>query len=574
MTRKIRPNLFIVGAMKCGTTILSDYLSEHPRVVIAKGKEVHYFTLNSDKGESWYLDHFDGDDETRYAVDASPTYFDTCNSALIPKLIKSFSPDAKIIILIRDPVERALSHYNHLVKIDKVPVFQGKTFADLLNDDLLKSMLGSDAQAFYLDLIVNFSSYYKKIAHFAAVFGKDKILVLHNEDLRHHGKLVMKRVFDFLELEPIESDSFSKQKYVHGTKNSLSFAKEYELYKLYSQDYIASCAHQGVQRFKTPDIVSYDNPSGAVVGDIAIGDDGWLFLAEGANDFIKFFTVDDAKTKPLIDQWVDRIRDRQTRLAKSKIKYMNIFIPEKLSVYYDRLPWSLDPQKSPGRSFFRQAPESLRDINVNLFGIFASIKNERQLYYKTDSHWNHVGAFLAYQAICHKLDIKFDPELLKRPSHSGEIVLDLGSKLSPPRKERATFHHFVMNAELAQDGDLVKYKKETNRLNDGGLHVGSLVHYKNSKARTKRRAILFGDSFSEYRDHLLTGLLAETFAEFIFVWSTSMDYALIESFRPDVVLTAMTERFMTRVPDDQFDVRAYARDVVAREKAADAAKAR
>jgi len=56
------PNLFIVGSMKCGTTILHDFLTECPEIIGARGKEtrkeVHYFSLHEDKGTTWYLDHF------------------------------------------------------------------------------------------------------------------------------------------------------------------------------------------------------------------------------------------------------------------------------------------------------------------------------------------------------------------------------------------------------------------------------------------------------------------------------------------------------------------------------------
>ena len=79
-------------------------------------------------------------------------------------------------------------------------------------------------------------------------------------------------------------------------------------------------------------------------------------------------------------------------------------------------------------------------------------------------------------------------------------------------------------------------------------------------------ACLFSvNSFSEYRPHLLTGLLAETFRTVLFVWSTSIDYGLVERFRPDVVITEMAERFIKNLPErnipvDGFDLDSFVLD--------------
>jgi|GEM_PF-985760 len=568
MDKIVRPNVFIVGAMKCGTTILSDYLAEHPAIAIARGKEVHYFTLNIDKGEEWYLDHFRCDERTRIAVDASPTYFDTCNTVLVPKLIKSFNPDAKVIILIRDPVERAVSHFNHMVKIDKAPELASTTLSDLLSKDILTTMLGADIRATRVGFIIDFSAYYKKILNYVHVFGRDRVLLLHNEDLRRNGARVMRRVFEFLDLEPVESVEFSKQKYLHGTsRETIDLRKELDLYRLYSADYIASCRYAGVQRFREDCVQSFDDPAGAISGDVAFGREGWLFLVQGTNNVLDFFTGG-VPTNDLVEGWIGRVRERCRRLTEIKCDFMQVFIPEKISIYHDKLPWRIDPNMSPGRVFSKAAPSNIAGKIIDLFGVFEAGKAKYPLYYKTDSHWTHYGAFLAYQMICHRLDIEFDPTLLNRPSQTGEIVLDLGAKISPSVKEKATFFNFIENAELIEEGDLVRYKNAMGRPNDSGLHVGSTMRYACKKPRSQLRVMLFGDSFSEYRNHLLTGLLAETFAEFMFVWSTSLDFTLIDNFRPDLVISAMTERFMTRVPDDTFDIITYVQSVLKREKAA------
>ena len=69
---------------------------------------------------------------------------------------------------------------------------------------------------------------------------------------------------------------------------------------------------------------------------------------------------------------------------------------------------------------------------------------------------------------------------------------------------------------------------------------------------------MFGTSFSEYRPCLLTGILAETFSEVHFVWSTNLDWSYIKKIQPDIVLTEIVERFIPEVPSDNFNLKEYA----------------
>ena len=113
--------------------------------------------------------------------------------------------------------------------------------------------------------------------------------------------------------------------------------------------------------------------------------------------------------------------------------------------------------------------------------------------------------------------------------------------------------------------DLVRYKEEQNAENQVGLHIGSAVVFRNdSPTADPRRLVLFGDSFSEYRPHMLTGLLAETFAEVHFVWSSQVDWGYVERVAPHILITELAERFMTYVPNDEgFDLQAYVSEKLA-----------
>src|SRR5258706_10449866 len=108
------PDFFIVGAPKCGTTAMNDYLGQHPDIYMAP-KELHYFGADlkiKDKiSESAYLQYFKNAGNKKILGEASVWYLFSGTAA---KEIKNFSPDAKILIMLRNPVEVVYSlHSQH-----------------------------------------------------------------------------------------------------------------------------------------------------------------------------------------------------------------------------------------------------------------------------------------------------------------------------------------------------------------------------------------------------------------------------------------------------------------------------
>lgn len=115
------PDFIIIGAQKSGTTSLFGYLSQHPQLVPSFEKEVLFFDGGSDpsvdsykKGASWYRAHFPwGKSIYRKSFEASPRYI---FNPLVPQRIAQLMPEVKLIALLRNPTERALSHYFHQVR--------------------------------------------------------------------------------------------------------------------------------------------------------------------------------------------------------------------------------------------------------------------------------------------------------------------------------------------------------------------------------------------------------------------------------------------------------------------------
>jgi hypothetical protein len=118
MTGPLRglPSALILGAQRSGTTSLFNYLVQHPDVLPPLGKEIHYFDFLYDRGLRYYRGRFPYRHRLRrgaLTLDATPYYL---IHPLVPERAAQLLPDVKLIALLRNPVERAFSHYQHEVR--------------------------------------------------------------------------------------------------------------------------------------------------------------------------------------------------------------------------------------------------------------------------------------------------------------------------------------------------------------------------------------------------------------------------------------------------------------------------
>ena len=298
-------------------------------------------------------------------------------------------------------------------------------------------------------------------------------------------------------------------------------------------------------------------PGGQLEEEVLAGTDGWLFLVGGTNQVANAYLDENGEFDGIIAQWAQRLKARREAANAIGARYCHLIAPEKLSIYGDRIEvLKLARNNGLGARLSRAAATSgIEEVVANPTNYMERMKNDYLLYWKTDTHWTFHGCLCAYQILCGKLGIKPSIEIGSARYQTGTITLDLGAKMDPPITELFTLADFVRKARLVSSNALVNYKVKHDRENDAGLHVGSNVVYVNfSDTAVPRKVVLFGDSFAEYRPHLLTGMLAETFAEVHFVWSTSIDWTYVNRVKPDILLTEATERFLTRVPDDRFAV--------------------
>jgi len=104
------PDFVVIGAQKAGTTSLHRMLRQHPQIHMPKTKELHYFDFYYDRGPDWYAAQFHPRRRHRSIGEATPNYLD---GPLAKQRVISDLPDARIVVIMRNPVDRAQSHYWH-----------------------------------------------------------------------------------------------------------------------------------------------------------------------------------------------------------------------------------------------------------------------------------------------------------------------------------------------------------------------------------------------------------------------------------------------------------------------------
>jgi hypothetical protein len=186
------PNLIVIGAMKCATTSLHYYLSCHPQVSMSREKELDFFIerRNWGRGLGWYESHFTSPTPVR--GESSPNYTNYPTNAGVAARMHSVVPGARLVYILRDPVERIVSHYVH-------------KYADGGEDrDFAAALENLEDNAY-----VQRSLYHMQLEQFLNYYGAASILILTSEELAARRAATMSRVFGFLGVDA----SFSSRRF-------------------------------------------------------------------------------------------------------------------------------------------------------------------------------------------------------------------------------------------------------------------------------------------------------------------------------------------------------------------------
>ena len=190
------PDFLGLGTQKGGTTTLQQLLSQHPDIHLAPGKEVHYFSKHWDQSQTWYANHFSGARPNQRCGDITPYYLFHPEA---PLRIHSLLPQARLIVLLRDPVERTLSQYFHSVRLglENLPLEQAlNAEANRLST---RNPLHLQEHSY-----VSRSRYLEQLERYEALFSSHQLLIMRSEDLFEDPVTAWKTLEQFLELESID----------------------------------------------------------------------------------------------------------------------------------------------------------------------------------------------------------------------------------------------------------------------------------------------------------------------------------------------------------------------------------
>lgn len=223
--RRPLPDFLVIGAQRCGTSSLYKYLEQHPCVLSSLRKETEYFSARWPYGEAWYRAHFPSrwrrSAETRrrgfgvVTFEASPNYV---FHPLAPARAARMVPDAKLVVLLRDPVGRAFSHHQHEVRAGRetLPFVQAlECEADRLagEEERMVREPGYRSLAWERYSYQARGRYAEQLERWMGQFGRERFLVLRSEDLYADPPGTYRELLAFLGLPDWQPPAFRNHSY-------------------------------------------------------------------------------------------------------------------------------------------------------------------------------------------------------------------------------------------------------------------------------------------------------------------------------------------------------------------------
>ncbi len=197
-----QPNFMIIGTVKGGTSSLYSYLTKHPSILPAVNKELHFFNANFYKGIDWYLSQFPRIPEQHnfFTGEATPNYI--YSEEAVSKLFNYF-PKIKLIAILRNPIERAVSHYYMIQQqgkekrsLEKVIAVEMKQLQQMKSSSQFSADILREIKPKYL----TFGLYLYFLQEWMNVFPQEQFLILKSEDMYENPAAATKKVFDFLDI--------------------------------------------------------------------------------------------------------------------------------------------------------------------------------------------------------------------------------------------------------------------------------------------------------------------------------------------------------------------------------------
>lgn len=275
---------------------------------------------------------------------------------------------------------------------------------------------------------------------------------------------------------------------------------------------------------------------------VMLGKDDWLYYRDEMvfEDYRNLYPFDDAG----LQQWLDLLQTRQTFCEERNIAYLFTISPNKPTMYPEFLPSGWEPLDRPNRLNQLQTAVDAKLPQVAMIDVRPALKrhktNHGPLYFKSDTHWNEMGAYVGYLEIMTALQKRF-PELQLIPidqikvaeetGNGGDLARMMGLKFSTEERMRTPQFPETRNIVREKDGTpLTVVVKDVLKGEEGLVTLCA--------AGEIESAVIIHDSFGQ----ALIPLLARHFQRATFVWSNSFDKTLVDKERPTVVIQQLVER--------------------------------
>jgi hypothetical protein len=234
------PNFLIVGAQKAGTTALFNYLGRHGSFRRPLLKDVHFFDLNYARGLDWYLSHFPskasmerlrqrtGEDT---ATGEGATYY--LFHPWVPARVAEVFPEIKVIILLRDPVKRAVSHYHHNVRMGRERLPMREAFErepDRIGAETARLEIDPDFQSLnhqHLSYLAR-GAYAEQLRRWYRHFPSEQILTLCSEEFNVSTDEIFRQACRFIGIPSRSLPSYPRDgtaRRIHDGQDAEAFAR-------------------------------------------------------------------------------------------------------------------------------------------------------------------------------------------------------------------------------------------------------------------------------------------------------------------------------------------------------------
>ena len=243
------PDFLGLGVQKGGTTSLHCMLAQHPSVFLPEVKEVHYFSLNFAAGEAWYFSQFAGARPEQLCGEITPYYL---FHPEVSQRAHALLPHARLIVLLRDPVERALSQYFHSRRLglESLPLEQALAAEPGRLEMASAALRATDGrhQSHQEHSYLSRSRYELQLPVWEMLYPAAQLLMLRSEDLFLHPAEIWARVLEFLTLPPMPLPALiAPSNAGRGESSAVSEEVRQYLRELLEPTYVWAAEHYGVE---------------------------------------------------------------------------------------------------------------------------------------------------------------------------------------------------------------------------------------------------------------------------------------------------------------------------------------